>query len=179
MTSSGIGLALSGLGTLAAAAAGVASWWAARRSTLSRARLAWSLLAASAFGWTLVSATVLVTGGSEPNRAEAIALIATAVLAASAMAAFPGSPPHGSGRARTLVDGLIVAGSVLFVAWTLGLDELYSGDPAPGGGLTLAYALSVLVIASGSTVMLTRAPLAARARLALLGGGGAAPRAPP
>src|SRR3954453_3749890 len=171
MTSSGIGLALSGLGALAAAAAGVACWVAARRSTLSRARLAWRLLAASAFGWTLVSATVLVTGGSEPNRAEAIGLIAPAVLAASAMAAFPGSPPHVSGRARTLVDGLIVAGSVLFVAWTLGLDELYSGHPAPGGGLTLAYALSVLVVASGSIVMLTRAPLDARSRLAFAAGG--------
>src|SRR4051812_10670296 len=171
MTSSGIGLALSGLGALAAAVAGVACWVAASRSTLSRARLAWRLLAASAFGWTLVSATVLVTGGSEPNRAEAIALIATAVLAASAMAAFPGSPPHVSGRARTLVDGLIVAGSVLFVAWTLGLDELYSGHPAPGGGLTLAYALSVLVVASGSIVMLTRAPLDARSRLAFAAGG--------
>jgi signal transduction histidine kinase len=171
MTSSGVGLALSALGTLAAAAAAFGSWVAARRSMSSRSRLAWGLLAASALGWMLVSASILVTGASAPNRAEAIALIATAALAASGMAAFPGSPPHASGRARTLVDGLIVGGSALFVAWTLGLDDLYGAHPGLDGRLTLAYALSVLVIASGSIVMLTRAPPAARARLALAAGG--------
>jgi signal transduction histidine kinase len=171
MTSTGVGLGLSALGTLAAAAAAFGSWVAARHSKSSRSRLAWGLLAASALGWTLVSASILVTGASAPNRAEAIALIATAALAASGMAAFPGSPPHASGRARTLVDGLIVGGSALFVAWTLGLDDLYEAHPALGGRLTLAYALAVLVIASGSIVMLTRAPPAARARLALAAGG--------
>jgi signal transduction histidine kinase len=171
MTASGIGLAISAVGALMAAGAGAACGGAAARATLRRIRLAWSLLAASALGWMLVSATVLISGGTEPNRVEAITLIATAAVAASAMALFPGSPPHASGRARTLVDGLIVAGSALFVAWTLGLDDLYGAHPAGGGRLTLAYALSLVVIASGSIVMLTRAPQAARRQLALAAGG--------
>jgi signal transduction histidine kinase len=171
MTSSGLGLAISAVGIFTAAGAATACGAAARRATLSRSRVAWSLLAAFTVGWILVSGTVLISAGTAPNRAEAIAVIATAALAASAMVFFPGSPRHAPGRARTLVDGLIVAGSALFVAWTFGLDHLCSAHPAAGGRLTLAYALSVVVIASGSIVMLTRAPQAARPLLALAAGG--------
>ena len=171
MISGGLGVALSAVGMLTAAAAGAACGAAAGHATSSRIRLTWSLLAASALGWLLVSATVLLSAETALNRAEAIALIVTAAFAASAMAVFPGSPPHASGRARTLVDGLIVGGSALFAAWALGLDDLYSTHSPAGGRPTLAYALSVLVIASGSIVMLTRAPPAARPRLALAAGG--------
>src|SRR5215211_122651 len=52
------------------------------------------------------------------------------VVAAVAMLRAPGAPPRLSGQFRTVVDGLVVAGSALIVALTLGLDARADVLPA-------------------------------------------------
>jgi len=169
MTATGIGLGFCLAGGVAAGGAAIAVG-AAARSTRGRTRLAWGLLAASALGWAIVAITGLAAGELGASPAEIVA-IASSVLAASGMALFPGAPPHASGRARTLVDGLIVAASALFIAWTLGLDDLYRANADADSSLALAGAIATLVIASASIVMLTRARPAARPRLTLVAAG--------
>src|SRR5205823_490169 len=109
-------------------------------------------------------------GGGALGRdaGTAVGLVA-AVLALLALRRAPGAPPHLSGQARTLVDGLIVGASGLLVAWTAGLGQLYHRSPAavPAAALALAQACAALVVASAVVVVLTRSPAPARVRLAL------------
>jgi diguanylate cyclase (GGDEF)-like protein/PAS domain S-box-containing protein len=108
--------------------------------------------------------------GEGPELVLGIAVVATSVVAAVICARFPGAPPHLSGRARTLVDGLLVAGSALLVAWVLGLDQLYA-DAGTADRLSVPAAIANLAIAAGAVVMLTRARPAARRGLAPVAAG--------
>src|SRR5919108_3194372 len=87
-----------------ATAAGLACAIAARGA----AGHPWTLFAASAWLWA-AGASLLLSGQSEGAVAAAV-LLAAAGAAALGVTRLPGAPPHASGRGRTAVDGLIVAG---------------------------------------------------------------------
>jgi PAS domain S-box-containing protein len=171
------------LGLAGAVAAGAAAWLcasAARRGAGDRGP--WWLLSLGALVWG-IGITVSVAGsGQAAAAAGALTLIAAWALALGGMARFPGAPPHLAGQGRTLVDGLIVGGSALLIAWVPGLGDLYA-DAGAGDRLALAAALAGIVVAACAVVMLTRArPEARRAlgpvaaglsALALAGGAGA------
>jgi diguanylate cyclase (GGDEF)-like protein/PAS domain S-box-containing protein len=163
-------LALALTGIVAAMAAALACAGAAQ-ATSGRRRGSWILLGAGAFVWLLGTAVGLIGGELGVGGFEIVALLAAFLLTAAALASFPGAPPHTSGRARTLVDGLIVAGSVLFIAWTFGLEGLYESGSDAASRMLLATALGGTVLASCSVVMFTRARPAARPLLALVAGG--------
>jgi diguanylate cyclase (GGDEF)-like protein/PAS domain S-box-containing protein len=152
-----------------AAAAGAATLASARAGTRRRGRErgAWLLLSGCGLAWVAACGLRLPGGGAARDASIAVLLAAT-VLALLALRRAPGAPPHISGQARTLVDGLIVAASGLLVAWTAGLGDLYhrSGSELPAA-LGLAQACAALVVASAVVVVLTRSPAPARARLAL------------
>jgi diguanylate cyclase (GGDEF)-like protein/PAS domain S-box-containing protein len=149
-------------GAAAAAAAAVVCGLAAARSR-ARERRARIVLAAAAVMWAAAAA-----GGADGRPLVAAAAIVAALVVVAALRQLPGAPPHLSGQGRTLVDGLIVAGSALLVAWTLGLDGGYRGSGDAG---VLATTLADVVVAAVAIVMLTRARPGARPRLALLAAG--------
>jgi diguanylate cyclase (GGDEF)-like protein/PAS domain S-box-containing protein len=169
MIGGGPGLA----GVLAAAGAAIAAvacGWAARRS--GRGGTPWLLLCACALMWFGASGTRLATGSWSLGGHVGFALVlSAALLALLGLLRLPGATPHSSGQARTLVDGLIVGGSALFVAWSLGLDDLYRRAPSALASPAVGETVSDLVAASAALVVLTRARPAARRRLALLAAG--------
>ncbi len=92
-----------------------------------------SIAAAAAF-WALGSAQ-WIFGAQPGDERVALAWLASAVLAGVALFQYPGAPRDASGRARTLVDALIVGGSALLIAWPAGLADQYeSGGECPADG---------------------------------------------
>jgi diguanylate cyclase (GGDEF)-like protein/PAS domain S-box-containing protein len=124
---------------------------------------AWALLGASALLWAVGTSLSLPAEGGLARSTGAALILAAAVTAGLGITRLPGAPPHASGRGRTAVDGLIVAGSALFLAWWLGMDSLYAGAEHP---LVLAAAVANLAVAAAAVVIVTRARPAARRALA-------------
>ena len=131
----------------------------------------WGAVALAGTGWIAGLAIWLAHGGDSPGLAGTLVLLVATVAATVAVASAPGAPPHASGRGRTAVDGLIVAGSALFLAWVLGLDETYGAATVSHKSLLLILAVANVALAAAAIVMLTRARPAARPQLALLAGG--------
>ncbi|MGH2956342.1 MAG: putative bifunctional diguanylate cyclase/phosphodiesterase [Solirubrobacterales bacterium] len=139
------------------------------KSGLSRSP-AWVFLGFAGLVWAAAIALWLAGGAASPGTPATTALLASAFLATIGLVFVPGAPPHASGQGRTAVDGLIVAGSTLFIAWMLGLGELYDSSAAQDRALFLALGVANLTLAAAATVMLTRARPAARIRLGLVTG---------
>ncbi|TMD34136.1 MAG: hypothetical protein E6I89_16430, partial [Chloroflexi bacterium] len=105
-----------------ALAAALTCGWAARRST-GRVRLAWAMLAASAGSWgagevvwTYYS-VVRAVAVPFPSAADA-GFLAAIPFAVAGVLFFPGAPTRGTTRVRTVLDGAMVALSLLFVSWS-------------------------------------------------------------
>ena len=157
-----------------ALAAALTCGWAARRST-GRVRLAWAMLAASAGSWgagevvwTYYS-VVRAVAVPFPSAADA-GFLAAIPFAVAGVLFFPGAPTRGTTRVRTVLDGAMVALSLLFVSWSLGLGEIYRQSQA---GLVaqligLAYPLGDIVILTVLFVAFRRALPSQRGRIALL-----------
>ena len=123
------------------------------------------LLAASALAWGVVA--VAETSLHLIGSAAALALAMLALVLGR------GAPDTLAGRARTLADGLIVAGSLGFMAYVAGLDSLadewlLSTQPA---WLVIAPALMGAAAAGTALSLCARVTGAPRARLALLSAG--------
>ncbi len=159
-------------------AAGWACFRAARRGQygFGRAwtialRRAWWLLGAAAVLWgigrmigTWDELVRIHTGGS-PSPFD-IGFLLAAPLAAAGVLAFPTAPIRALAQLRTLIDGLIIAGSLLFVSWAYVLGPIYRaggshtswsvvvGLAYPAGDIvTGAIALSVLARTRGRSVV--------------------------
>ena len=123
------------------------------------------LLAASALVWGVVA--VAETSLHLIGSAAALALAMLALVLGRE------APDTLAGRARTLADGLIVAGSLGFMAYVAGLDSLadewlLSTQPA---WLVIAPALMGAAAAGTALSLCTRVTGAPRTRLALLSAG--------
>jgi signal transduction histidine kinase len=156
------------LGIVAAAAAALACGAAARSP--GRTRWCWGLMSIGAAAWIPIAAVWMIP---EARYGVSIALIAVvpAVLVGFGTALLPGAPSATAARGRTLVDGLIVGGSVLFTAWALGLSDLYQADNRFDPAGLLVQTLAYVVAGSATIVIVTRAHPMARPTLALVGGG--------
>jgi diguanylate cyclase (GGDEF)-like protein/PAS domain S-box-containing protein len=168
----GGGAGLAGiLAALAAATAAVACGWAARRAGRNGGT-PWLLLCGCGLVWFGASGTRLAMGSwSLGGRVGFALVVSAALLALLGLLRLPGATPHSSGQARTLIDGLIVGSSALFVAWALGLDDLYRRASSPLASAAVGQTVAQLVVASAALVILTRARPTARPRLALLAAG--------
>jgi diguanylate cyclase (GGDEF)-like protein/PAS domain S-box-containing protein len=128
----------------------------------------WLALAAAAVVWTLGNLAGVLQGGEEiEGWGPSAGSLAASGLGLAGLLRLHGAPTRVWASARTIVDGLIVGGSALFIAWTLGLEDSYLAAD-PDGRLTVARALADLVIASCAIVMVTRCRPQARPRLALV-----------
>jgi diguanylate cyclase (GGDEF)-like protein/PAS domain S-box-containing protein len=80
------------------------------------------------------------------------------VLSVLAVLSFLGAALSSAARMRALLDSLLIAGSLLFAAWDLVLQDLYrAGQEGTGQVLALAYPITDIVLASLVLVALMRA----------------------
>ena len=142
--------------------------WIARRSA-GKIRLAWSLIAA--FALTTFGASVggllgykLFANGSVPfpSVADGFYMVGQGLLIGG-IVVFPASASRTNTRSRVVIDGAVIAVSLLYVAWTLGLGGLYhSAGVSPATQvLGLGYPVSDIVAV---TILLLTIRQAARAR---------------
>jgi hypothetical protein len=171
-------VAVDDIGEAVAAAVAAAACAVAARRGWGRTRLAWSLLSAAALSWTIgeVAWSIYEVGLNDavpfPSPADLGFLLAVP-LAVAGLLVLPLAPTRAATRTKSVLDGAIVALSLLFVCWVFVLGPAYgsatSGQFAKLIGL--AYPVGDLVIASVVVIIAGRASGAERPRLVLLLGG--------
>ena len=153
---------------------------AARRST-GRLRMAWALLAAAAASWTIgegIWSWYEVFQGLAvpfPSAADAGFLLEIP-LAIAGVLALTSAPSRMATRGEAVLAGAIVALSLLFVAWALGLRAVYeqSLQPVPATLIGLAYPIGDIVTITVLITALRRVGRPQLGRMLLLIGGLAA-----
>jgi len=162
------------LGELAAALAATAACGVAAMHTSSRPSR-WVLLGASSFAWaageTVWSYYDLIRGVSVPFPSLAdVGFLGAVPLAVAGLLLFPSSPRRAADRIQGILDGCIIAGSMLFASWATVLGPLYNQHQ--GGALkqtlSLAYPVSDVVMVSLVVILLARAGRRGRASLGLV-----------
>lgn len=160
--------------TLLPLTAGVVSVFVARKNR-GRARVGWSLLAA----WGFLSATgnaiweyyefVLRQEVPFPSLADAGYLCGN-LLAIAAVATLSEASERAS-RVRTLLDAVLVSGSVFILSWALVLSELYHGSE--GGFVAefigLAYPVIDIAIVSLIVFVASRSEIRERRTMMIIG----------
>jgi diguanylate cyclase (GGDEF)-like protein/PAS domain S-box-containing protein len=173
--------AISNFGLIAtAASAGIACLVTARRSTPQHRRM-WKLLGVSALSWGSGQAawtwyeTVLGREVPFPSLAD-VGYLAAVPLAAAALLSLPFAAQSLAGRVRQVLDGLMIAASLLLVSWVLVLHTLFQAgaDNLLSQAISLAYPIGDVVVGTIVVFMLARARHshgAIEIPLPLLGGG--------
>src|SRR5437867_10901139 len=143
-----------------------------------RTRTAWTLIGVSAFCWgageVVWSYYELLLGqqGPFPSLADLGYLLAVP-LAIAGVLYFPSAPTRAASLARAILDGLLIAGSLLVISWSTVLGAVYrssSGDLL-SQLIGLAYPAGDVVIGTMLVILAARAPRSARLPLYLLAGG--------
>lgn len=133
-----------------------------RRSARSAGResVAWRLLGASSAFWGagefVYSALALHEVVSTPSAAD-VGYLASVPLGLVGIIYLARPSTGRNWTARALIDGVIVAGSLLVVSWTTALGTAYAGDSSSELGriVNLAYPISDLVIATVALTLLS------------------------
>ena len=144
--------AVDDLATVAAVAA--AAWLCARAALRheGRLRLHWWLLAAGCTAWAigevLWAVYDLVTGDVPKTSWADVAFLAALPPIAAALLVHPALRVRMIGRARALLDGLVLAAALFFAAGNLILEPVRQSTDltSRAGVVTLAYPLSDVVI---------------------------------
>jgi cytochrome c oxidase assembly factor CtaG len=174
-----VNVAVEDIGEAVAAALAAAACLIAARRASGRNRLAWGLLGASTLSWAVgeVVWSIYEVGLGDavpfPSLADLGFLLAVP-LAIAGLLSFPIAPRRANTRARSIVDGAIVAFSLLFVCWAFVLGPLYqaaSSDPLAAQLIGLAYPIGDILIASVVIIIAGRASGPERPRYLLLLGG--------
>ena len=166
--------AVDDLGELVAAlVAAVACAMAAKRVPLRRA--CWVLLAASSLSWAAGEAAWsyydLIEGVQVPFPSYADIGFLTAVpLAVAGILLFPSSPRRTADRIQGILDGTIIAGSLLFASWATVLGPLYNAHDGDAFKqvLSLAYPASDVIMVSLVIILYARAGQQGRTSLILV-----------
>jgi two-component system sensor histidine kinase/response regulator len=150
---------------------------AARRSS-GRLRTAWALLAVSALSWTIGEAVwswyEVFQGVAVPFPSSADAGFLIAIpFAIAGVLAFTTAPHRMATRGEAVLAGTIVALSLMFVAWSLGLRSVYdqSQQPIPATLIGLAYPVGDIVVITVLIIALRRTTRAQLGRVLILIGG--------
>jgi two-component system, sensor histidine kinase and response regulator len=174
-------IAVDDIGEAVAALLAAASCGYAALRNAGRMRVAWGLLGASALTWfagEVVWSVYEVGLGMQvpfPSAADAGFLLAIP-LAIAGVLAFPSAPGRLTTRTQALVDGTIVALSLVFVSWALGLGKVYetTSDQPLAQLLGATYPVSDIVIIAVLLLVMRRASAQQRGAMFLLLGGLAA-----
>jgi diguanylate cyclase (GGDEF)-like protein/PAS domain S-box-containing protein len=152
---------------------------AAARRRVGRPRQAWLLMAGSAFVWSAGEAvwSYYEVGLGEqvpfPSLADA-GFLGAVPLAVAGVLLFTAGTPRAVTRLAAVLDGLIIAGSLLAVSWTTILETIFTagGDSPIAGVISLAYPISDVVILTMLLLLLAgKVPGPDRVGLFLLAGG--------
>jgi len=141
------------LATPVAAAVACMACVRARARHGRRMRLFWTLLGCATACWTLaeviwgVYALILDQTVPSPSWAD-VGYLAAIPLTVAALVAHPGTRGSGTRKARSALDGMVLAAALLFLSWTLVLGPLWrSTDLSTWGGIvTIAYPFGDVVI---------------------------------
>ena len=160
----------------AAIAAGACILVAERRTP--HLRRAWRWIGASALCWAVGEAIwtwydlvvdPVVGQVPFPSAADVFFLLALP-LAVIGVLLFPNAPREQVSRARSILDGVIVAGSLLFVSWTTTLGTVYRNGTGSvlAQSVGLAYPIGDVVIATVALIVIARGSGARRTALGLI-----------
>lgn len=171
-------VAVDDLGQLVAAgAAALACWFAGQQAKAPRVRWAWRLLAAATGAWAAGEASwsydELLTGRAVPFPSLADAgFLLFPVLAAAALLLLPAGKQAVS-RLLDLLDGLLIAGSLLVLTWATSLGAALDAGGATRlvTALSLAYPLGDLVVITLVLLVIGRVTGGRRVVLGLLAAG--------
>src|SRR5260370_39928442 len=110
------------------------SWPVEARRSEGRRRLAWCLLAGSAFMWgigaTITAFSDVVLGGPQPVPSIAdVGYVAAYPLAVAFVFAVPTAPSSTSTRGRAFIDAGIIASALVFMALAGGVGSVYRSSP--------------------------------------------------
>lgn len=162
---------------VAALIAAASCGFAARRNT-GRMRFTWTMFALSALSWAageiVWSVYQIGLGVAVPFPSAADAGFLGAVpFAIVGVFSLTGAPSRLTTRGEALLAGMIVALSLLFIAWALGLGNVYetSGQTPAAKLIGLAYPVADIVTATVLVHALRRARKAEVVRLLLVLGG--------
>ncbi|BAL91849.1 putative diguanylate cyclase/phosphodiesterase with PAS sensor [Actinoplanes missouriensis 431] len=141
---------------LAAAAAAAACLWRSRRFT-GRSRWGWATLAAGLLCWgggqfrfLLNTGPTIEAGPVTPS----LTLIAMAVLVPAGLLILPSSSQPLANRIRSVLDGLMIAASLVLVAWVFVSGLITDAQVGLSFYITLLYPLGDIVIATMAAYML-------------------------
>ena len=171
-------IAVDDIGEAVAALLAAASCALAAARSSDRTRVAWSLFAVSGACWGVgevvwsVYEVGLGVNVPFPSAADAGFLLAIP-FAVAGVFAFTSAPSRLTTRGEALLAGAIVALSLLFIAWSLGLGRVYDTSSAsPSARLIgLAYPVGDIVTMTVLILALRRARRGAVGRMLLLLGG--------
>ncbi|MCK9793311.1 response regulator [Isoptericola sp. 4D.3] len=154
--------AIAGAGVVAALSCG----WRAVRS-VGRRRRAWGLLSLGGVVGLLGNVYAVLVGDPETGDA---AYVAALLLGVVGLAFFPTVRPRGHELVRMLLDGVVVGGSVLYIAV---FSVTMAGEGFAAEPSLAAYALPIVdsLLATLAVLVLTRSPAAERVPLGLVGVG--------
>jgi diguanylate cyclase (GGDEF)-like protein/PAS domain S-box-containing protein len=173
--------AISNFGLIVASiAAGLTCLRTARFCSRQQERM-WKLMGASALCWGLGQSawtwyeTVLGREVPFPSLAD-VGYLAAPPLAAAALISLPFAAQSLVGRLRQILDGLMIAASLLLASWVLVLRPLFrsGGDDLLSQVISLAYPIGDVVVGTIVLFVLARARMGRGTRetpLPLLGGG--------
>jgi diguanylate cyclase (GGDEF)-like protein len=159
---------------LAAFIAAATCVWRGRHS--DGQRLGWFLLGASAFSWALgelryahYEVVQHIDDAPFPSWADAGFLLAVP-LAAAAVVLWPSAPRRSSERVRAVLDGTLIAASLLLTSWALVLGDLWRDgeDSWFGQAISLAYPLADVMIVTVILLALRRSRREQRVVLVLV-----------
>jgi diguanylate cyclase (GGDEF)-like protein len=161
----------------APALAALACLRTARRVT-GRLRRMWALCGASLLSWAaggVVWTLYEVHLGHEipyPSLAD-VGYLASVPLAVLALLSFPSDRFSGAARLRPLLDGVIAAGSLLFVSWVTVLGPAFHDGTGSllSQSISLAYPASDVLSATIALMTLARARGGHRTTMSLIGAG--------
>ena len=164
------------LGTLLVASLVVTGSALKARTSSGRGRAGWIWIAAAATSWTLGEgiwswyAVVRAEPVPSPSIADVAYLLAVP-LAVVGLALLSANPGQITTAFRSVCDGLIIAGSLLFISWSTALGVVYR----VGGGSTLArivdisYPVTDIVLCTAALSGLSRVARLRRRELGLIG----------
>jgi diguanylate cyclase (GGDEF)-like protein len=169
---------LDDIGEFVAAFLAAGTCWLAAARHRSRSRIAWRLIAASAFAWgagEVAWSYLELLGGQAvpfPSLAD-FGFLAAVPLAVVGILAFPAAPDRTSPLIRTILDGLILAGSLFLVSWATVLGAVFrtSGGDIIAQLIAIAYPAGDVLIGTVALTLARRAPREQRLPFLLLAGG--------
>jgi PAS domain S-box-containing protein len=171
-------VAVDDIGEAVAALIAAVSCGLAAARTSQRTRRAWAFFAASAASWgvgeVVWSVYEVGMGVSVPFPSAAdVGFLLAIPLAVAGVFAFTSAPGRLATRGEAVLAGAIIALSLLFVAWALGLGKVYDTSSAspPARLIGLAYPVGDIITITVLVLALRRARRAELGSMFLLLGG--------